>query len=247
MSDLPERNDALASSTAMVLAAGLGKRMRPLTATRPKPLVKVAAKPLIDYTLDKLGDAGISRAVVNVSYLGDLLEDHLKGRKSPPEIVVSDERDALLETGGGLVKAQPLIAADPFFTVNSDAVWLDGPQSAFAELTEAWDPEKMDALLLLVPHQRAVNYRGRGDFHCDPNGRISRRRPGRIAPFVWTGIQLVSSRLMRDPPEGAFSTNILWDRAIAEDRLYGTVHQGLWIEVGEPGHIHAAEELLARG
>jgi len=235
----------LASDTAMVLAAGLGKRMRPLTASQPKPLVRVAGKALIDYSLEKLEAAGIAKAVVNVHYLSDALEAHLKQR-ARPQIIISDERALLLETGGGMVKAAPLLP-DPFFCLNSDNIWLDGPRDVFAELSAAWDPERMDALLLVVPHERTMSYRGEGDFYLDPMGRISRRRPGRIAPFVYTGIQLVSHRLLRDAPEGPFSTNVLWQRAIEEDRLYGISHTSLWLEVGDPAAIRVAEAYLSRG
>lgn len=236
----------LASDVAMVLAAGIGKRMRPLTATRPKPLVRVNGRALIDHSLDKLVEAGVSRAVVNVHYLPGQIEAHL-AQRSAPATTISDERDALLETGGGMVKALPLIDADPFFCLNSDNVWLDGPQNVFAALSDAWDPAQMDALLLLVSHARAFNYAGRGDFHLDPLGRISRRKPGRVAPFIYTGIQIVSQRLLRDAPEGAFSTGVLWDRAIAEGRLYGISHNGLWFEVGAPEMIAPTEAALQRG
>ena len=234
---------SLASDTAMVLAAGLGKRMRPLTATQPKPLVRVAGKALIDYSLDHLADAGVAKAVVNLHYLASSLEAHMAKRKGPPQIAISDERDLLLETGGGMLKALPQLP-DPFFCLNSDNVWLDGPRNVFQELSNAWDPERMDALLVVVPHVRAYNYKGEGDFHLDPMGRISRRRPGRIAPFIYTGIQLVSHSLLRDAPEGPFSTNVLWQRAIEEGRLYGLSHTGLWFEVGDPTAIAPTEAWL---
>ncbi|MBB3940817.1 MurNAc alpha-1-phosphate uridylyltransferase [Novosphingobium fluoreni] len=236
----------LASDTAMVLAAGIGKRMRPLTATQPKPLVRVAGKPLIDYALDQLGAAGVSKAVVNVHYLADALEAHLRGRRSKaPTTIVSDERELLLETGGGMVNAKEMLP-DPFFALNSDNIWVDGPRNAFTELSAAWDAERMDALLLLVPHARALNYKGKGDFHLDGMGRVARRRSGRIAPFIYSGIQLVSHRLLRDAPEGAFSTNVLWNRAIEEGRLYGVSHTGVWFEVGDPGAIAPTEAWLTR-
>lgn len=238
--------DLLASDTAMVMAAGLGKRMRPLTATRPKPLVQVAGKPLVDHALDSLRDAGVTRAVVNVHYLADSLEAHLKAREAP-DCVISDERDLLLETGGGLVKAHRAgLLPDPFFCLNSDNIWLDGPRSALAELSAAWDPASMDALLLLVPHARAHNYHAAGDFHADGMGLLSRRRAGRIAPFIFTGLQIVSHRLLRDAPDGPFSTNLLWSRAIEEGRLYGTTYSGLWFEVGDPSAIAPTEAALKR-
>jgi MurNAc alpha-1-phosphate uridylyltransferase len=235
----------LASDTAMVLAAGLGKRMRPLTASQPKPLVRVAGKPLIDHALDRLAEAGVAKAVVNVHYLADALEAHVIAR-SAPVVTVSDERDLLLETGGGMVKALPLLP-DPFFSINSDNIWLDGPKDVFHDLSDAWDPKRMDALLALVPHLGAHNFRGKGDFSMDTIGRIARRHSGRIAPFIFTGIQLVSHRLMREAPQGPFSTNALWDRAIEEGRLYGVAFTGQWFEVGTPAAIPATEAALKEG
>jgi MurNAc alpha-1-phosphate uridylyltransferase len=229
----------------MILAAGLGKRMRPLTASQPKPLVRVAGKPLIDHALDRLAEAGVAKAVVNVHYLADALEAHVLAR-STPQVTVSDERALLLETGGGMCKALARLP-DPFFALNSDNIWLDGPKSAFHDLSRRWNPQIMDALLLVVPHARAMNFEGPGDFHMDPMGRISRRRPGRIAPFIYTGIQLVSHRLLRDAPEGPFSTNILWNRAMEEGRLFGLSFTGLWFEVGTPEAIRPTEEALLSG
>ena len=234
----------LASDTAMIMAAGLGKRMRPLTATQPKPLVRVAGKPLIDHTLDRLADAGVQKAVVNVHYLADALEAHVTERTTP-RVTISDEREMLLETGGGMIRAQSHLP-DPFFCLNSDNIWLDGPRDAFHDLSARWNADEMDALLLLVPHARAINFTGKGDFHMDPLGRLSRRRSGHIAPYIYTGIQLVSHRLLRDAPEGKFSTNILWSRAIAEGRLFGAVFTGLWFEVGTPEAIAPTEEALRR-
>ncbi|MEE1878242.1 nucleotidyltransferase family protein [Altererythrobacter litoralis] len=235
----------LASDTAMVLAAGLGKRMRPLTASQPKPLVRVAGKPLIDHALNRLVEAGVAKAVVNVHYLADALEAHLRARKMPA-ITISDERKQLLETGGGMLKALPQLP-DPFFSLNADNIWLEGPRSAFHDLSARWDPAQMDALLLLVPHARAMNFAGQGDFHMDALGRLRRRQQGRIAPFIFTGIQLVSHRLLRDAPEGPFSTNLLWNRAIEEGRLYGISFTGQWFEVGTPDAIAPTEAALRRG
>ncbi|WP_300974743.1 nucleotidyltransferase family protein [Sphingomonas sp. LHG3406-1] len=232
--------------TAMVMAAGLGKRMRPLTATRPKPLVEVAGKPLLDHVLDRLRTAGVEKVVVNVHYLADSLEAHLKARVKDLEVAVSDERAQLLETGGGLVHARPLIDCDPFIAVNSDNFWVDGPSDSLKLLASQWDGNRMDALLLLVPLARAGNHNGVGDFHMDPSGRLRRRARGKVAPFVFTGIQLMAQRLLDDAPEGPFSTNVLWDKAIAEGRCFGTVHQGLWFDVGTPAAIGATEEALAR-
>lgn len=238
-------DSALVSDTAMILAAGLGKRMRPLTASQPKPMVRVAGKPLIDHALDRLKDAGIARAVVNVHYLADALEAHIRNR-AEPAVSIADERELLLETGGGMVGAQALLP-DPFFCLNSDNIWLDGPKNAFADLSGAWDAEAMDALLLVIPHKSARNFAGRGDFQMDARGRLTRRRSGRIAPFIFTGIQLVSKRLLRDAPEGPFSTNLLWNRAIVEGRLYGLAFTGEWFDVGTPAAIRPTEEALTHG
>ena len=235
----------LASDTAMIMAAGLVKRMRPLTAAQPKPLVRVAGKPLIDYALDRLADSGVAHAVVNVHYLADALEAHVLERKHP-RVIVSDERAELLETGGGMIKALPHLP-DPFFCLNADNIWLDGPRDAFSDLSARWNPDEMDALLLVVSHTRAANFAGPGDFYMDPNGMISRRKPGRIAPFIYTGIQLVSHRLLRDAPEGKFSTNLLWNRAIEEGRLFGLAFTGQWFEVGTPQAIAPTEDALKSG
>lgn len=230
-------------ATAMVMAAGLGKRMRPLTATRPKPLVELAGKPMIDHVFDRLRAAGVKKAVVNVHYLADAMEGHLQTVEGL-DIVVSDERDRLMETGGGLVKALPMIDSDPFLSLNSDNFWIDGPSDTLKLLARHWDAKKMDALLLLVPHARAFNHSGKGDFHMDRQGRLKRRGRSKIAPYVFTGIQMLSKKLISDTPEGPFSTNILWDRAIEAGRCYGVVHQGLWFDVGKPQSIRQTEAML---
>lgn len=238
--------DARVPGTAMVMAAGLGKRMRPLTETRPKPLVEVAGKALIDHCLDRLEAAGVRKAVVNVHYLADVLEAHLARRGGGLEIAVSDERELLLETGGGLVRALPMIDADPFLVVNSDNLWIDGPVDSLRLLAAGWDEEKMDALLLLVPLARACCHTGQGDFHMGADSVLKRRKRSAVAPFVFTGIQIVSKRLFAgEHPDGPFSTNILWDRAIAAGRLRGAVHEGLWFDVGRPESIRVTEEILA--
>ena len=230
--------------TAMIMAAGLGKRMRPLTATTPKPLIPVGGKPLLDHVLEKLAAAGVKKAVVNVHYLADAVEAHLATRAHGLEVAISDERSLLMETGGGLVQAAPLIDSDPFIALNSDNLWVDGPADTLKLLASHWDDKKMDALLLLVPLARAENHRGMGDFHMDRSGRLRRRDRSHVAPFVYTGIQMVSKRLLRDAPEGPFSTNILWDRAIEEGRCFGAVHQGLWFDVGTPKAIPMTEAAL---
>ena len=234
--------------TAMVMAAGLGKRMRPLTATRPKPLVEVAGKPLIDHVFDRLRAGGVERAVVNVHYLADALEAHLNKRVAGIDLVVSDERGQLMETGGGIVQARDLIGDAPFLVVNSDNLWVDGPSDAIRMLAARWDDAAMDALLLLVPLARANHHGGQGDFRLAPDGRIlGRRQPGKLAPFVFTGVQILSPRVIVDWPVGPFSTMLFWERAIAAGRAYGLVHQGLWFDVGTPGAIGKTEAMLADG
>lgn len=234
-------------TTAMLMAAGLGKRMRPLTATRPKPLVKVAGKPLIDHALYRLEAAGVERVIVNVHYLPDTIVAHLKARRSSMEVLISDERGKLLETGGGLMKAAPLLGDKPFLCANSDNLWIDGPRNSISMLSDLWDDDRMDALLLVVPHARATCHSGQGDFHMDPSGRLTRRKPGYIAPFVFTGVQIMSPRLLRDPPGEVFSTNILWNRAMEAGRLYGASHQGLWFDVGTPRAIPVVESIVGHG
>lgn len=234
--------------TAMVMAAGIGKRMRPLTAARPKPLVEVAGRSLFDRTLDHLRAGGVTKLVVNVHYLADALEAHIRHHAVDfAEVRISDERGALLETGGGVTKALPLLGDGPFFVVNGDNIWVDGPIDTMRLLAGRWNEAEMDALLLVVPLARATAHRGQGDFHMDATGRLTRRQPRRVAPFVYTGVQLCSPRLFADAPEGAFSTNILWDRAIAQGRVFGVVHQGLWCDVGTPAAIPIAEMMLKSG
>jgi MurNAc alpha-1-phosphate uridylyltransferase len=231
--------------TAMVMAAGIGKRMRPLTATRPKPLVEVAGQALLDHVFDRLRSAGVKRAVVNVHYLADALEAHLARHVKGIEVIVSDERDTLMETGGGIVKARDLIGDKPFLVANADNLWIDGPADTIKLLASQWDDSRMDALLLLVPLARANNHGGQGDFNLDAHGRITgRRKPGRLAPFVYTGVQILSPRVIVDWPEGPFSTNLFWSRAIENKRAFGLVHQGLWFDVGTPSAIGKTEALL---
>jgi len=243
----PTAGDATPIRTAMVLAAGLGKRMRPLTATRPKPLVEVAGKPLLDHVLDRLRSAGITRAVVNAHYLADAVAAHLKDEAQDLEILISDATGEWLETGGGVTKALPLIEDETFLIVNSDNLWVDGPVDAIRLLEQRWDEQAMDALLLVVPLAHAHCHDGAGDFRMDPVGRLTRRASGKPAPFVYTGVQIVSRRLFRDAPTGAFSMNLLWNRVIGEGRVFGLVHEGLWFDVGTPPAVAKTEAILAGG
>jgi MurNAc alpha-1-phosphate uridylyltransferase len=229
---------------AMVLAAGLGKRMRPLTDTLPKPLVKVAGKALIDHGLDKLAAAGVKTAVVNVHYLADQIERHLARRKKP-KIVISDERGLLLDTGGGVTKALPLLGGAPFFHVNSDTLWLDGAEPNLARLAQAFDATKMDALLLLAPAKGSIGYAGSGDFSLHADGHLVARVEGTQAPLVYAGVAILAPALFERAPEGAFSLTTLFERAAAKGRLHGLRLDGLWMHVGTPDAIAKAEAAIA--
>ena len=232
-----------APTRAMVLAAGLGTRMRPLSNTRPKPLIEVAGKPLIDHMLDRLVAAGVTFAVVNVHYLGDMVAAHLK-KRNDLEIVISDERDQLLDTGGGTVAALHHFNDEPFFSVNTDALFVDARGDALQRLARSWDETRMDALMLLALTVRSVGYHGAGDFTMDAAGRLSRRSPRTVAPFVWTTVQICHPRLFADPPAAKFSTNIVWDRAIAAGRLFGQRLDGDWLEINTPEAVNEAEAWL---
>lgn len=227
-------------TTAMVLAAGLGKRMRPITATTPKPLIRIAGRSLLDHGLDRLAAAGVKRAVVNVHYLADLVELHLKRRKTP-EITISDERGKLLETGGGIKKALPLLGPDPFFIVNTDSLWLEGPRGNIARMGRIWDPARMDILLLLASGATSIGDEGYGDFTMDPTGLLRRRGERELAPFIYAGVAIAKPELFADTPDGSFSLNLLFDRAIAAGRLYGLRLDGQWLHVGTPQAVKLAE------
>ncbi len=233
-------------TTAMVLAAGLGKRMRPLTDMVPKPMVRLAGRPLIDHVLDRLATAGIKHAVVNVHFHADVLERHLATRKTP-RITISNERDKLLDTGGGIVKALPLLGSEPFLIHNSDSVWMEGPHENLDSLMEAWDPQRMDALLLLACSISSLGYDGPGDFTMSSDGQIARRREGNVAPFAFTGVSIAHPRLFDGAHEAVFSINRLWDAAIAKRRVYGIRLDGFWMHVGTPDALEAAESCLAEG
>lgn len=227
---------------AMVLAAGLGTRMRPITNTIPKPLVSVAGRTMLDRALDRLDQFGVPHLVVNTHWLGDKVRAHLAHRA---DVTFSDERDQLLETGGGVAKALPLLGGGPFFVVNSDIIWLDGAVPALTRLAQAWDSDHMDGLLLLQRTATAFGYDGDGDFFMDQQGVIRRRQEGEISPYLFAGVQILHPRLFRDAPGGAFSLNVLFDRAIARGRLHGILHDGRWFHVGTPEALDEAEPLLA--
>lgn len=234
---------AIRPNRAMVLAAGLGVRMRPLTDNLPKPLLRVGGKALIDYGLDQLAAVGVECAVVNVHYLADKIERHLAARKRP-RIAISDERQKLLDTGGGVINAMPHLGDAPFFHINSDSIWIDGVRPNLQRLADIFDADEMDALLLLAPAASSIGYGGRGDFAMSPDGRLRRRAEREIVPFVYAGAALLAPALFRDTPPGAFSLNLLFDRALAAGRLHGLRLDGLWMHVGTPDAIAAAEAAI---
>jgi len=233
----------LVGRRAMILAAGLGLRMRPLTDHKPKPLIEVAGKPLIDYGMDRLREAGVQKAVVNGHYLAEQIVSWAK-RQVSPEVVYSDERVEILDTGGGIAKALPLLGGEPFFVLNSDSFWVDGKTPALTRLCAAWDDATMDCLLLLCPVDRTVGYDGQGDFSLGKDGRLIRQIGGSALAYI--GGYLVHPRLFKDAPLGKFSMNLLWDRAILQGRLHGLAHDGKWFHVGTPAAIGLAEAELAK-
>ena len=228
--------------TAMVLAAGLGERMRPLTLEKPKPLLAVGGKPLIDWTVDRFADAGIGKVVVNTHYKAEMLQAHLQGRPGPA-IEISHETERL-ETGGGVTKALPRLGDAPFYVANSDSVWLDGPTPALERMNAAWDPDRMDVLLMLMSAPRAEYYDGAGDFLMDPIGRLSFRPDRRVVPYVYAGLHITTASLFDGAPEGSFRLTRLWRQAEARGRLFGVVHDGAWFHVGTPDALAAADGQL---
>lgn len=235
-----------APKTAMVLAAGLGTRMRPLTNDRPKALVEVGGRALIDHVLDRLANAGVEKAVVNVHWFADRLESHLAARGRGPEIVISDERKTLLETGGGLKKAAPLLGDDPVFVANIDSVWVDRGD-ALDQLARLWNPSTMDAALLLARREGSIGFEGDGDFFLGDDGRLTFRGEAASAPFAYMGVHICRPDYVAGGPEGAFSLSQFWRRSAAAGRLYGVVMDGDWMHVGDPQARDEAEAKLAGG
>lgn len=230
--------------SAMVLAAGIGTRMRPLTDTRPKPMVEVGGRALIDHVLNRLAEADITTAVVNLHHHADLMERHLRRRKGAPRIVFSDERDALLETGGGIRRALPLLGPAPFISINADTIWIEGIRPNLPTLIDGFDPERMDGLLLLAPTSASIGYDGRGDFVMDGQGALTFRGERSVAPFVYAGAAVLRPDLFEDTPEGPFSLTYLFRRAAEEARLFGLRLEGVWMHVGTPEAITEAEEAI---
>jgi MurNAc alpha-1-phosphate uridylyltransferase len=227
----------------MVLSAGLGTRMRPLTDAVPKPLVPLAGKTLLDHVLDRLALAGVEQAVVNVHYMADQIEAHLKERTAP-QIVISDERDVLLDTGGGVARALPILREGPFFIHNSDSVWIEGATPCLEQMAAAWNPDIMDTLLLLAPITTTLGYDGDGDFAINDIGVVRRPDESEAVPFVFTGVSISDARLFEGCAQGKFSLNVLWDKAIASGRVHGVRHDGVWMHVGTPEAVVEAGERL---
>jgi MurNAc alpha-1-phosphate uridylyltransferase len=225
----------------MVLAAGFGTRMRPLTDRMPKPLVPVAGRALLDHVLDKLAEAGVTDAVVNVHYLPDQIIDHTATR-TKPRVTISDERDAVLGTGGGVVKALPLLGGAPFYHLNADTLWIDGAQPNLARLAEAFDPTRMDILLLMAPTADSIGYSGSGDYAMLPDGTLRRRKEREVVPFVYAGVAILSPTIFAGSPTGEFALTKLFDRASEQGRLFGLRLDGLWMHVGTPDAVQAAEQ-----
>jgi N-acetyl-alpha-D-muramate 1-phosphate uridylyltransferase len=240
MSDQPP----IKPKRAMILAAGLGKRMRPITVTTPKPLVEVGGRALIDRVLDRLERAGVDEVVVNVHYLADLVGVHV-ARRPQPAILISDERERLLDTGGGIANALPKLGPAPFYVMNSDSFWIEGARPNLDWLAAGWRDDRMDALLLVAATVRTIGYSGGGDFRMDPAGRLVRRPEREVVPFVYAGAAILHPRLFADAPQGAFSLNFLFDRALDAGRLYGVRLDGLWLHVGTPEAIGEAELTIA--
>ncbi len=228
---------------AMVLAAGYGLRMRPLTDKTPKPLLPVQGRSLLERILDRLAEAGVEEAVINLHHLGEQIEQRLNDRKKP-KIRFSWEREEVLETGGGVAKALPLLGDEPFFVINGDVLWLNGYQQALHRMADAWEVRQMDALLLVHSTPYAVGYEGKGDFFLAPDGRLLRRSPEEVAPFVFAGIQILHPRLFEGAPEGPFSLNRIYDRAAESETLFGLRHDGEWFHIGTPGSLKETEELF---
>jgi MurNAc alpha-1-phosphate uridylyltransferase len=226
---------------AMVLAAGLGLRMRPLTDNMPKPLVRVAGQPLLDHVLDKLAAAGVSEAVVNVHYLPDQIIAHTAAR-SRPRVIISDERDEVLGTGGAVVKALPLLGSAPFFHLNADTMWIDGVRPNLARLAETFDPDRMDILLLMAPTTTSIGYAGRGDYGMLPDGALRKRKEHQVVPFVYAGAAIMAPSLFDGAPAGEFSLTNMFDRANEQERLFGLRLDGVWMHVGTPDAVQDAEE-----
>jgi len=230
---------------AIFLGAGLGTRMRPLTNDRPKPLIEINGRPLIDFAIERLLSVGIKTIVVNVHYKAEMIEDYLRNR-SDAEFIVSDERAQLLDTGGAVSRVMDILGDGPFITHNCDTIWREaGTGNSLRDLVDHFDPDTMDGLLLLADRETSIGFGGKGDFFLDADGLLRRRGEAPSTPFAWNGVQIVHPRLFADPPSGPYSTNVMWDRAIAKKRLFGRRLTGRWMHVGSPQAVVESESYLA--
>ncbi|MBH69155.1 MAG: mannose-1-phosphate guanylyltransferase [Rhodospirillaceae bacterium] len=238
-------NPCTVPTSAMILAAGYGRRMLPLTERIPKPMLVISGKTILDRTIDQLLNVGVNRVVINTSHLASVVKNHLKNRDDE-RIAVSTESEPL-ETGGGVVKALPQLGHRPFYVINGDSVWVDGMKCALLRLAESWDPDSMDALLMLAPLARAASFEGLGDFTMDQNGRLHRRREKTVSPYAYMGLSIINPECFDRSPKGAFSLNWLYDRAINKERLFGIIHEGLWYHISTPGDLEIARNRFANG
>jgi MurNAc alpha-1-phosphate uridylyltransferase len=235
---------AVRPHTAMVLAAGFGVRMRPITDRIPKPLVAVSGKPLLDHVLDKLAEAGVTRAIVNVHHLSEQIVSHVATR-AMPVVTISDEREQILGTGGAVVKALPLLGNEPFFHLNADTMWIDGVRSNLGRLADAFDPEIMDILLLMAPTASSIGYKGAGDYAMNADGTLKKKREGQVVPFVYAGAAIMKPELFAGAPHGAFELpRAIFDKTEEKGRLFGLRLEGVWMHVGTPDAIDAAEQAI---
>jgi len=242
---LSPTDSSKAPKKAMILAAGLGTRMRPITDTTPKPLIEVHGKAMLDHALDALTRSGVEEVVINVHYLADQIEEHVRAR-TDLSIHISDERDQLLDSGGGIAKALPLLGNDPFYLLNADSFWIEGFKPNLIRMAEVWNTREMDILLLLSSMATAVGFGSRGDFTMGADGRLERRVENTIAPFAYAGAAILAPSIFNNAPDGAFSLNKQFDEALEKERLFGLRLEGLWLHVGTPEAIHEAEDAIAK-
>lgn len=230
--------------TGMALAAGLGTRMRPLTLDRPKALVELGGKALLDWALARFAASGVQDAVVNIHHFPDLMEAHVAAHRGGPRLTISDERAQVLETGGGVVKALPLLGPDPIFISNIDAVWIDEDEAELDRMRAVWDGDRMDVLLLLAPLERTLGFDGAGDFFLEPDGRVAWRGEADRAPYAYAGVQIHNPAIMQGQPEAPFSMTRIWRDLVPRGRVHGLVMKSFWMHVGDPQARDAAEARL---
>lgn len=244
LTQLPARVAAV-PKRAMILAAGRGARMLPLTKRIPKAMLVISGKTVLDMALERILAAGVEQVIVNASHLADRIVDHIAERDDGRVLVTLE--DEPLETGGGVVKALPLLGSEPFYVINGDSVWVDGMKNPLLRLAESWNPDQMDVLLMLAPLARVIGFDGLGDFSMDQDGRLERRQEAAVAPYAYMGLSIINPAALEQAPEGAFSLNWAYDRAIEAGRLFGVVHDGLWYHISTPADLETARGRFANG